>query len=186
MIGTAIGAACALAGGVWKSNRDRRIAAKDAFRIFIEIKKLDIPDSGCARFKVSSVKEIWVEFARLTLFLNGYERERMKADIQAFGSIDENILADQYITDNDDWRIKGAAWAEGLCEAAPDPDKPRPNLADDPRYILLNHLDAIIKSVFSNNLAHHYLDFRLLYGQIHPHPVDEVSNSSWRKRRTRE
>jgi hypothetical protein len=149
LIGTTIGAACSLLGGIWKSNRDRRIAAKDVFRIFLEIKKLEIPNKDCISFKITTEKEILVEFARLTYCITGGERFRIIAAIEQFGRIKREDLTDEKIKDDDgnfNWKINDLSWAEEAVKTIEGDEKHRKYFHDDPRYLLREALIRIIES----------------------------------------
>jgi hypothetical protein len=144
-----IGAALAVTGGIWESNRERRIAAQDCFCVFIEIKKLDIPNKDCAIFNNLIKRELWVKFSKLTLFLREGKRIRVKNSITCFCEIDENRLDNQYLKDGCNWRENGKDkpnWKEEAHIAVPENPPARTQLkTDDPRYILRKALDEIIE-----------------------------------------
>ena len=145
LIGAVIGASLALWGGIWKADRDKRIAAQDSFCIFIEIKKLDIPPNGCGIFKKSITKDLWVEFAKLTLFLSEAKRNSVKKSIATFAEIKDEDLSDQHIRDDTKWQEIESSWEFGAVDFI-DPNPSRTE-KPDPRFVLSFFLNEIIKAV---------------------------------------
>ena len=81
LVGAIIGGSLAIWGGVWKSNRDRIVAQKDAFRIFISLKRSELMmasgDDEINRIYESSKHEITRAIFMIAPFISQTKRDKI-------------------------------------------------------------------------------------------------------------
>jgi hypothetical protein len=127
-----LGAFLACILGLIAFSRQRKVGAMDSFKIFIETKKIEIPDrNGFLEFQIGLKKEILVEYAKLTPFLSRRKKSAFQKIWTGFCEIKADDLQDKY---EDEW--KGDLRISLGSKTVP----------ERPSDILRSHLEKLIKA----------------------------------------
>jgi len=96
----ALGAFLAWIAGLIAFNRQRTVGARDAFLIFIETKKMEIPsNNGFQSYFLSVREKIPFEYAKLNPFLSPRKKLKYKQAWESFYHIKFNSLQDEFESD---------------------------------------------------------------------------------------